>query len=897
MTVINQDYKTSYAADGVATEFHFNFKTLDSTWIKCFVSSPSGSAPVELTDFTVTLNADQELMGGGVVNFLSPPSEGDLAIVRDVPITQLLDYKPYDPFPAESHEDALDKITFLIQRSYGEISNAVMYGEVTDPSDAVPARIERFSGENKYLRWREDGVIEAVVAQGTEIIARVRDPRQLASQGQTVFNTAAITLFPNTNATTVLVNGVAQVEGIDYSATSNSITFVQGLDVNDAVDIYSGEVSNAAAITEGVKSFATVQDLKNSTLVGIGDQVQIASYTSTNNSGTMFGEIVAAGTGVDDGGSYIDLPASDLQFKQNLPYKVDPKMWGAEFNGTNDDSVACQSAVNYVSDGSTIVFPYGVCTLEAPISFNGKNNITIESAGCTVQSGAIRIQSLFDLSGSDGCHVKGFEFDQRKTDMPLYGGSDYPNLYNVPVYMSIGGAFTVSDCRFYNLYTTGIKAHQFTKAKVYNCEFESPSQSQGYSLEHINAVTGGELDVYNNRFVNASVGSPYAACGVVFSGISARTLIDNNYFDYCGRDNTDTHRLGVIDLYYDAKNVTVTNNVAVNCLAQFMRLSTCNGGLVANNRAYASGSAEPAYTMLSIEGYHTPSGNKGTHNVTIRDNLLSDPHNRHEIAIGVFGYDWGVPTESVKVINNTIVGAKEGVYVNGAYDGIDIHGNKLSGYSSKIRYTLGAMTSTYGSENTALMDRLSIKDNMLETETAAVPIDIDTQKTPDFEGQVRNVQIHDNTMIRRVGAIPPTAINIKTKALSRTADVSIKNNLIEGYAKGIDAGWIARLSVKDNVVKGLTAGFLSAGATVDYVESRFNTVAGGKVSGTAVLSGGSVVVGTGEIKTGDKVLLQAVATGGTIGFLYVNSITDGASFEIKSTSASESSTVFWEIIH
>jgi hypothetical protein len=74
------------------------------------------------------------------------------------------------------------------------------------------------------------------------LIARLRETRKTATDGQTVFNLADITYTPGANSIMVYVNGVAQVAGIDYQETdSTTITFFSGLNAGDAVDVYVNE--------------------------------------------------------------------------------------------------------------------------------------------------------------------------------------------------------------------------------------------------------------------------------------------------------------------------------------------------------------------------------------------------------------------------------------------------------------------------------------------------------------------------------------------------------------------------------------------------------------------------------------------------------------------------------
>lgn len=73
----------------------------------------------------------------------------------------------------------------------------------------------------------------------------------------------------------------------------------------------------------------------------------------------------------------------------------------------------------------------------------------------------------------------------------------------------------------------------------------------------------------------------------------------------------------------------------------------------------------------------------------------------------------------------------------------------------------------------------------------------------------------------------------------------------------------------------------------------------GGIGGTATLSSGTVTVSTVSVKTGAKIFVTYNTPSGTQGFLSapVASIVDATSFVINSSSASDNSTVNWQIIN
>lgn len=66
--------------------------------------------------------------------------------------------------------------------------------------------------------------------------------------------------------------------------------------------------------------------------------------------------------------------------------------------------------------------------------------------------------------------------------------------------------------------------------------------------------------------------------------------------------------------------------------------------------------------------------------------------------------------------------------------------------------------------------------------------------------------------------------------------------------------------------------------------------------GDAVLVGGSKVVATTAVRTGDSILLTRKAVGGTAGNLTYGTIVNKTSFVITSSSGTDTSTVTWVIL-
>jgi hypothetical protein len=143
MTVSTSIYKAGpYAGSGTTGPFTVTFRFLANSHLRVIKTSTTGS------ETTLNLGVDYSVTGAGgasgTVTLTSPLLTGEkLTIVRNVPLTQETDYVFDDSFPAESHEQALDKLTMITQQLAEEVDRAVkVLPSSTDDPDALIASIK-----------------------------------------------------------------------------------------------------------------------------------------------------------------------------------------------------------------------------------------------------------------------------------------------------------------------------------------------------------------------------------------------------------------------------------------------------------------------------------------------------------------------------------------------------------------------------------------------------------------------------------------------------------------------------------------------------------------------------------------------------------------------------------
>lgn len=131
--------------------------------------------------------------------------------------------------------------------------------------------------------------------------------------------------------------------------------------------------------------FDSVADAVASVSIGstpLNSKLRVEDYYGTpspNNSGVLFFTVVSSGTGVADGGKFIDVPGGLFQLEQTLTSPYNPRKWGCYCDMTNDDTTAFTNCVNFVENLGSILYFDGkirltsTITVGMPISITGEN--------------------------------------------------------------------------------------------------------------------------------------------------------------------------------------------------------------------------------------------------------------------------------------------------------------------------------------------------------------------------------------------------------------------------------------------------------------------------------------------------------------------------------------------
>jgi hypothetical protein len=580
--------------------------------------------------------------------------------------------------------------------------------------------------------------------------------------------------------------------------------------------------------------------------------------------------------------------------------------YGADPSGVADSTTAIQAAATALPSGGTLEFPDGgTYVITAPITFAGKTNVTLVGYGATIQCGATRIESYFNIDGANGIDILGFTFNAKMQLMPVYTSADFGDIYNCGVYTHSGAQnITVRNCSFVNLYTVAGFFRIATNVIVTDCKFTSPLQTQDQQLEHLLFQTSAAIKVTNCDFDNAINTSPATnACGIFASGITKYITIDNCTFNFCGRDNTGTHRLGVIDFYYDVDNVTVTNCVSKNTMAEFMRLSTCNNGLVSNNQIEMNANCEVGSNTMALQSgaVFAPTNNTKCRNIIVSNNVfVNESAPSIATCIGVFAYDWGAWTENVIIESNVMVNFVRMVTVQGPFNGVKIANNQsvsVSGSACGIIAGLHmpGIASSYGAQASSFFNDLDVVNNTISSrgQNGSIQIDYTAITTTAYMG-VFNIS---GNIVDATSALSPSvgiAVDLPSTTPTNTT-LTVENNFVQRYNYAFQLRDSGNVVLANNKVQKNTNYLIQTGNL--SFNAYGNITRNGLLFGKSTLVAGTVTVLGSDCNSGDNIMVSHYDnTGASLGHLYLSNVGNGV-FDINSTSATDVSNVIWQIIH
>ena len=138
MTVQSETREITYNCNGSVDEFAFSypfFLSSDLVVTLITVATEAETVLTETTHYSIATTGNTYRDGGEVTTVATYSSDYQIRIERVVGYKQETEYNKFDAFPAQFHEDALDRLTMMIQQIRDltvsiPISTAVNQGDV-----------------------------------------------------------------------------------------------------------------------------------------------------------------------------------------------------------------------------------------------------------------------------------------------------------------------------------------------------------------------------------------------------------------------------------------------------------------------------------------------------------------------------------------------------------------------------------------------------------------------------------------------------------------------------------------------------------------------------------------------------------------------------------------------
>jgi hypothetical protein len=323
MTVSSTNTKNSYSGNGSTTVFAYTFKIFDDDDISVILRTDATGGETVQTKGTHYSVSGVGNAGGGNITFVTAPASGiTVVLIRATVQTQTTDYTPNDPFPAASHEEALDRLTLMVQDQQEELdrsikvsrTNTISSTEFTIGASDRANKVFAFDGNGDFSVTQEIGTYKGTDATVTTSAYSARDivksttAAQLGNVYIATQNSPAGTSLTNTTYWQLLIDAVAAAT----SAANAAASAVTAEGHADDSETAQAAAEAAQALAETAQTNAETAETNAQTAQTAAEAAQAAAEAAADNFDDIYLGAKASDPTVDNDGDA--LTAGDLYF-------------------------------------------------------------------------------------------------------------------------------------------------------------------------------------------------------------------------------------------------------------------------------------------------------------------------------------------------------------------------------------------------------------------------------------------------------------------------------------------------------------------------------------------------------------------------------------------------------
>jgi len=375
MTISSTTVKNSYSGNGTLDTFNYTFKIFADADIQVIIRDATATETVKTltTHYTVTGAGNAN---GGTIVFTSgniPTATETVVIRRASPQTQAIDYIANDPFPAESHEEGLDRSMMAIQQLQEEIDRSIKLSRtntMTSTEFAVGAtdragKIFGFDSNGELVVSQELGTFKGNWSASTTYSARdiVKDTSTnnifLANTGHTSSGSQPLTTNTDSAKWDLLVDAASATTSATNAAASATAAATSETNAATSATTATTKASEAAtSATNAANSFDSFDD----------------RFLGTKSSDPTLDN---DGNALVEGAMYYNSTDNDIRF----------------YNGSSWDAPATQASTSATASASS-------ATSAATSATNSSNSATASATSATNASNSASAASTSETNAA-----------------------------------------------------------------------------------------------------------------------------------------------------------------------------------------------------------------------------------------------------------------------------------------------------------------------------------------------------------------------------------------------------------------------------------------------------------------------------------------------------------------